>query len=85
MAILNPADRADVTAKFVQAFFVQLRKTADLSTDELQTLVNDIDTWMDANTGAANSAISLPVRTKASASTKFAALAYVALKRGGLI
>jgi hypothetical protein len=85
MAVLDSAARTDAQSKFIQAFFVGLRKTADLSSTEIQTLVNDLDAWLDANTSAANTAITLAVRNKASTDTKFAALAYVALKRSGII
>lgn len=83
--LLTGTQRADTIRQFIDRYFVALGATADLSTDELATLVNDLDTFLEANINATNNAISAPVRAKASASTKFAALAYVALKRGGLI
>jgi len=85
MAVLDASARADVRNKFIQAFFVGLRKTADLDSTEIATLIADIDAWLDANQAAANSAITAAVRTKASSDTKFSALAYVALKRAGVI
>lgn len=85
MAILSNADRADITEKFIRAFLVSQDHTADLDNAEIRTLVNDVDAWLDANQAAANSAITLAVRNKASNTTKFAALAWVALKRAGAI
>lgn len=85
MALLSAADRLDVLGKFVRAYFVGLARTADLDVDEVQTLVNDLDTWLDANQNQANNSITAAVRNKASTATKFAALAYVAMKRGNLI
>jgi hypothetical protein len=85
MAQLDNSARAAVTQQFIEAFFVGLKKTADLDNAEVRTLINDVDAWLDAKQSEANQAISLPVRTKASSSTKFAALAYVALKRAGVI
>jgi len=85
MAVLDSNARADCAGKFIHAFFAGLRNTADLDSDEVRTLVNDLDTWLDSNQSSANSAITLAVRNKASTATKFAALAYVALKRAGVI
>lgn len=85
MAVLTTGERQDAREKFIRAYFVALAKLADLSTEEVQTLINDLDTWLNANEAAANTAISAGVRTKASTPTKFAALAYVALKRAGIL
>jgi len=85
MAVLDNAARADVKDKFIRRWFVEAAQTANLTTTEIQTLVNDLDVWLDGNEGSANAAITAAVRTKAGATTKFAALAYVALKRGGLL
>jgi hypothetical protein len=85
VAVLDNAARADCTEKFVRAFFVGLARTADLDSAEVRTLVNDLDVWLDNNQAAANSAITAAVRNKASNATKFAAVAYVALKRAGVI
>lgn len=85
MAVLSNADRDDCVGRFVRGYFVGLAKLADLDVDEIRTLINDLDIWLDTNQAAANSAITASVRNKASNATKFAALAYVALKRAGVI
>ena len=85
MAVLSDPDRADCAAKYIAQFFVGLRKLADLDTDEVRTLVNDLDVWLNNNTTSANNAITASVRNKASTDTKFAALAYVSLKRAGVL
>jgi hypothetical protein len=85
VAALSDGDRAACSSRFIQDFFANLRHTADLTTAEVKTLVDDLDTWLDSQTTEANQAITLAVRNKASNSTKFAALAYVALKRAGVI
>lgn len=85
MAILDNTARAAVKEAFIRRWFVEQAQTAELDTTEIQTLVNDLDTWLNANESAANTAITAAVRTKASTATKFAALAWVALKRAGLI
>jgi hypothetical protein len=85
MAVLDTTQRAAVTRVFVDAYFARLSLTADLDNLEVRTLVNDVDAWLDANANSANSAITAAVRNKASSNTKFAALAYVAMKRAGLV
>lgn len=84
MANLSSGDRDACVGRFVRDYFIALAKTADLDSDEIRTLVNDIDAWLDTNQAAANSAITLAIRNKASTATKFAALAVVAMKRGEL-
>ena len=85
MAVLTDTQRGEIAQRFINDFFVGLARSADLSTTEIRTLVNDLDTWLDANQNAANNAITAAVRNKASTTTKFAALAYVALKRSGVL
>ncbi len=85
MAVLSDPQRADCVARFVREFLVAGGYTADLTTTEIRTLVGDLDTWLDDNQAAANTAITAAVRNKASTTTKFAALAWVALKRAGAI
>lgn len=84
MALLIDADRDAIAGRFIGDYFVGRAQTADLTTAEVRTLVNDVDAWLDANAAAANVAITAAVRAKASTATKFAALAYVALKRAGI-
>lgn len=85
MAALSDNDRAFTAAEFIRKYFVSLVHTADLTTAEVRTLVDDLDTWLDSQQTEANQAITVAVRNKASSNTKFAALAYVALKRAGVI
>lgn len=85
MAVLSTADRQDAMVKFVRRYFVELARLGDLDVNEVQTLVNDLDAWLDSNQTSANSSITAAVRNKASTATKFAALAFVALKRGAMI
>lgn len=85
MAVLSDTDRRDAMRAFVRRWYVEANQTADLTTDELQTLVNDLDAWLDSVQANANSAITAAVRNKASAAVKFAALGLVAFRRGGLL
>lgn len=85
MAVLSDSDRADCVEKFIRSYLVGQFKTADLSSSEIRTLVNDLDAWLDSNQTQANNSITAAVRNKASTATKFAALAWVALKRANAI
>lgn len=85
MAVLTSEQRAEIAQRFITEFFVALSRTADLSSTEVRTLINDLDTWLDGAATNANNSITAAVRTKASTDTKFAALAWVALKRAGLV
>lgn len=84
MALLTTEQRQEIARHIIQTYFVGLAHTADLTTAEIQTLVNDLDAWLDTQLTEANNAISEPVRSKASAATKFAGLALVASKRAGI-
>ena len=85
MALLDNTTRDEVRKKFIREFFVALAKTADLDTNEVLQLVEDADAWLDSQITEANNAIRLAIRTKASTETKFAALAWVALRRAGIV
>jgi len=85
MALLDPAAHQAIAARFIRDWFVAQKNTADLTTAEVRTLVNDLDAWLDSQLAEANGAISAAVRAKASPTTKFAALAFVAMKRAGAL
>lgn len=85
MAVLSDADRNDTARKLMQKAFGELNQTANLDTAEIRTLINDIDTWADANAVPFNTSITLAIRNKATASMKALALAWVCLKRAGVI
>ena len=81
MAVLPDLDRADAALEFIQEWLVRLGETADLDTNEIRTLINDLDASLEARKAAINGDITLAVRNKASNATKYAALAWVAMKR----
>lgn len=85
MAVLSDSDRADVALKLIRKAFVEQNQTANLTTAQVRTLVNDIDAWADSNATAFNQAITASVRNIATAEMKALALAWVALKRAGAI
>ena len=85
MAVMTSEERAEVSRKLIRKAFEELNQTANITTDEVLTLINDLDTFLDANAAAINNAITLSVRNKASAEIKALAVAWVALKRAGAI
>jgi hypothetical protein len=78
-------ERADVSRKLIRKAFEESNQTANLTTDEVRILINDLDTFLDANANVINQAITLSVRNKASAEMKALAVAWVALKRAGAV
>jgi hypothetical protein len=82
---LDSTQRADTMRQMVQKLFVESHATADLDTLEVRVLVDAMDDYLEANQSAINQAIPLAVRQKASLTQKALAMAYVAMKRGGVI
>ena len=83
MPVMTNEERADVSRKLIRKAFEESNQTANLTTDEVRILINDLDTFLDANANVINQAITLSVRNKASAEMKALAVAWVALKRAG--
>lgn len=84
MATLSSNDRADVWAKFMrqERISVQLlTAVTGLTKAQLRTAVDDIDTWVDANSASFNTAIQQPARSALTSAQKAALLVYVVLKR----
>lgn len=84
MAVMNDADRKTAARALARQIFGP-EITANLDLDEIASMVSGLDDWVDANLAAINSAIPADVRAKASLQQKASALAYVAMKRGGII
>jgi hypothetical protein len=53
----------------------------DITKDELRDVVDALDTWFDANAGAANAAIPQPARGSLTATQKALVLMYVIQRR----
>lgn len=85
MAALTSDQRADAALKLIRKMFVEANETAQLTTTEVRTLIDDLDDYVEANLTEINQAITAGVRSKATAAQKAMALAYVAMKRGGVI
>lgn len=85
MAVLSDADREDTTRQLIVKLFVESNATAQLTTDEVRTMVNDLDSYLDANAVVINNVITASVRAKATTTQKALAVAWIALKRAGAI
>jgi len=82
---LDTTQRADAALLLIRKMFVDLDQTAQLDSLEVRQLIDDLDDYVEANQAAINTAIRVGLRSKATLSQKALALAYVAMKRGGLI
>ena len=81
---LDSTQRADTMRQMIQKMFVESNATADLDTLEVRALVDAMDDYLEANQSAINQSIPLAVRQKASLTQKALAMAFVAMKRGGV-
>jgi hypothetical protein len=82
---LDSTQRADTMRQMVRKMFVESNATADLDTLEVRVLVDAMDEYLEANQTAINQSIPVAVRNKASLTQKALAMAYVAMKRGGVL
>lgn len=92
---LSDTDRAAATVALIETMFVRANATATFDKDEIRAAINAIDdffaasisTLNDAQTVevALNQALPTPFRTDASLEQKALALAYWAMRRGGIV
>lgn len=81
---LSAADIKRAVRRLANDVFVVGGQTATLDTTDITALIEDLDAYLDANASAINSAIRAGVRAKATIGQKAFALAYCAMKRGGV-
>lgn len=79
MAVLSDALRRALWAEFMQLN----REPIGITKADLRAAVDAIDTWVDSNASAMNTAIPQPARGALTAAQKARLLAMVALKRWG--
>lgn len=82
---LDTTQRDDAMRRLVQQMFVQNNQTAQLTTAEVRLLVDNLDDYIEANATPINQSIDVSIRSKATLAQKAIALAFVAMKRGGVI
>lgn len=81
MAVLPDIDRARTLAQLMRDAI----KSGAFAKPDLRAAVNAADAWADANAASFNAALPQPFRGAASAPEKAAILAYVCLRRAGLL
>lgn len=84
MAVLPDADRAAVRDA-VMRLAPALLGSCDFTKPDLRAAVDAADTWADANAASYNAALPVAFRTGATAAQKALVLAYVCMKRAGVI
>jgi hypothetical protein len=85
MAALTTQQRDDTMRSLVRKMFVESNATAQLTTTEVRLLVNNLDDYLEANASEINSSIDVSIRSKATLSQKALAMAFVAMRRGGIV
>lgn len=80
MALLDAANRLITAAHYMRLIF-----TPTLTKLDVRAAINATDDWADANAAAFNSALPQPFRATATLEQKTAVLAYVILRRAGLL
>ncbi len=86
MAVLSDSTRTLIWAGLMENArdFLGAGEEFQASKVEYRQLIDDIDTWLDSQATAANSAIRVGIRSKFTTTEKFRVLALIAAKRGGL-
>lgn len=85
MTVLSDIGRKIAARHFIRKVFVGMNQTANLDTTEVKLLVDGVDAGLDAAASSINQAIDASVRTKATTEQKALAVAFVALRRAGVI
>lgn len=85
MAVLVDSDRMLAARAYVQKWHVELNNPGNVNLDDIKAAVDAADSWADANATAFNTALPNPFKTTASLQQKTALLAWVILKRAGII
>ena len=80
MAVLDAANRAKILAHLNR-----VQGWPGLTKPDVLAAVNAVDDWAEANAAAYNAALPLPFRTTATASQKALLLAYVCMRRSGIL
>ncbi len=85
MTALIDADRIDTMQKFVRKIFVEAAATANMDTLTIKAAVDAADDWCDTNAAAFNTALPTTFKNTATLAQKSLLLAYVVMKRGGIL
>lgn len=80
MAALDAANRKQILAQIVRNL-----PWPGLTKPNVQAAIDAVDDWAEANAAAYNTALPNPFKTTASASQKALILAYVCMRRAGIL
>ncbi len=80
MAVLPAGDRAALRQEFARELSSS-RSLCNVTKTDLQAAVDALDTWLDSNAAAINTAIPLPARTSLTVKQKAQLLVYVIRRR----
>lgn len=79
------ADRKIAAREWIRFAFERLDQTANMGADVIKAAVDACDDWCDSNAASFNTALPPSFRNTATAAQKNILLAYVTLKRAGII
>lgn len=82
---LTATERAATTLAYVQEAFVEKNAVAVLNSAELRLAVNAVDDWLEANVAGLRAALPAGVRAALSSGQQDQLLAWVMMKRAGVI
>lgn len=84
MALID-ADRQIAARECARHMFDRLATTANMALDTIKAAVDAADDWADLNASSYNTALPVAFRTTATSAQKALLLAYVCMKRAGVI
>lgn len=82
---LTDDDRFDAARQLIDKMFVQLAQTASMDLTAIKAAVDAADAWCDSNAASFNTALPATFKNTATLSQKSLLLAFVVMKRGGVI
>lgn len=85
MAAMSNADRITAARNWVQRIFVEAGQTANMDGPAIKAAVDAVDDWVDANQTSFNTALPEPFKSTANLAQKSLLLAYVVMRRAGIV
>lgn len=84
MALID-ADRQDAARRWARRAFGELSQTASVDHDQVKAAVDAVDDWCEANQASFLAALPLGFKNGSTAAQKALLLAFVVMKRAGVI
>lgn len=82
---LIDADRKIAAREWIRFAFERLDQTATLDANTIKAAIDAVDDWADANAASFNATLPVAFRNTATAAQKALLLAYVCMKRSGVL